>query len=550
MKHFDFSATQRISDLMSTTEAGTHKVPRPVPRWLLPVLLAAMTWPSWAFGAPDTLLVVAQVSNYNGFAVSCFGMKDGWIDLTVTGGQGPIEFKWSNGADSEDVGELAAGYYKVDVLDHSGQRVTLEFTLEQPLAMKLDVDVYEYTNGYNISCYECYNGNASVVVLGGAPPFTIAWSDGPVGAERYNLGPKDYKITASDANGCLGASATILLRGPERSDWSMTGNSNTTPGPQYIGTADGKDVVFKSNGQERMRLRADGHITLTDTTLFGKNLYVRGDGVIDAITDHPENPGPADPCATNPVGPGMDAHWRIGGNVFQYPLCLTNFPQIGTKVPLNFGFITDDQVRMVINSTGKVGIGTGQPMAKLHIDGDLLVRAKEGVYGDITSSADSLTGVAIWARNTHAAWGLSIDSAGNGHIMGDWNQPHPIMTFTYNKVGIGTVPPSNSNYQLFVEGGISTRDVMVKVGAWPDFVFDPDYPLLPLPELRAFLQSRHHLPGVPSAAELEGKGGIELGDMQTRLLRLVEEQALYILHLEERQADMEYRIRALEGQQR
>ncbi|MGZ7265377.1 hypothetical protein ACXWP3_09715, partial [Streptococcus pyogenes] len=79
-------------------------------------------------------------------------------------------------------------------------------------------------------------------------PFTVTWSDGPVGANRYNLGPKDYKISVADANNCEGAATTILLRGPARSDWSMTGNANTLPGQQYVGTSDNKDVVFKSNG--------------------------------------------------------------------------------------------------------------------------------------------------------------------------------------------------------------------------------------------------------------------------------------------------------------
>lgn len=233
-------------------------------RWLL--ILLAVPYSMWALAAPDSLIVTAQVSSYHSFQVSCFGMKDGWIDLSISGGEAPFSFKWSNGAATEDIAELAAGYYKVDVIDHAEQKVTMEFTLEQPLAMKLDVDVYEYPNGYNISCYECNNGNASVVVLGGAPPFTVGWSDGPYGAERYNLGPKDYKITATDANGCAGVSTTILLRGPERSDWSMSGNANSTPGQQYIGTSDAQDFVLKSNGTEKIRLKTDEGISFPAMT--------------------------------------------------------------------------------------------------------------------------------------------------------------------------------------------------------------------------------------------------------------------------------------------
>ena len=66
-----------------------------------------------------------------------------------------------------------------------------------------------------------------------------------------------------------------------------------------------------------------------------------------------------------------------------------------------------------------------------------------------------------------------------------------------------------------------------------------------------------HLPGIPSATELGPQKGVEVGDMQTRMLKVVEEQALYILLLEEKQvameekqAAMEQRIRALEASQR
>ncbi|MEB2342651.1 MAG: hypothetical protein OZ932_11690, partial [Flavobacteriia bacterium] len=94
---------------------------------------------------------------------------------------------------------------------------------------------------------------------------------------------------------------------------------------------------------------------------------------------------------------------------------------------------------------------------------------------------------------------------------------------------------------LFVEDGIATRDVLVKLGAWPDYVFSEDYRLMPLGELRAFLRKNKHLPGIPSAAELEAKQGVELGDMQRKLVQVVEEQALYILELEARIKALEER---------
>ncbi len=398
------------------------------------------------------------MSNYNGYPVSCFGMKDGWISVTATGGEAPYSDKWSNGAGTATITDLAAGYYKVDVIDQAERVVTVEITLEQPLPMKLDVDVYEYANGYNTSCYNCSNGNAAVVVMGGAAPFTVAWSDGPVAAVRYNLGPKDYKITVSDANGCSGASATIYLRGPDRSDWSMTGNAGTMPGPHFIGTTDNKDVVFKSNGQERLRLKGNGEIGLwgADTT-YGP-LYRDWDGQLK-IGDGSGTYFPENRCFYHLARP----NWLTKGNDFTQLCPLEPRPILGTLSNDNLPIYTNGVERMRITTNGKVGIGTLPPTGPVQ------------------------------------------------------------------------------DYRLFVEDGIATRDVLVKLGAWPDYVFSEDYRLMPLGELRAFLRKNKHLPGIPSAAELEAKQGVELGDMQRKLVQVVEEQALYILELEARIKALEER---------
>lgn len=427
----------------------------------------ALALNSSAAPAP-TLSLTLVASNYNGYNISCFGMKDGGIDLSVSGGTAPYSYRWSNGAVSEDIGELAAGYYKVDVQDSNGEYATAEITLEQPLPMKLDVDVYEYPNGYNVSCFNCYNGNASVVVMGGAAPFTVSWSDGPTGMERYNLGPKDYKITVADANGCGSASATIYLRGPDRSDWSMTGNANTLPGQQYIGTPDNKDVVLKSNGQERLRLMGNGTIQLwgADTT-YGP-LYRDLNGTLK-IGGGPDLPNwPPEKCFLL----GFMPYWKTRGNDFTHLCPQEPRPILGTLSNDDLPIQTHGLERMRISRSGKVGIGT---------------------IPDATPVGD---------------------------------------------------------YRLFVENGIVCRDVLVKLGAWPDYVFEPNYALMPLHEMRDFLRKHKHLPGIPSATELEAKKGVEIGDLQTRMLKVMEEQALYILQLEEKQAGLEQRIRVLEASQR
>jgi hypothetical protein len=60
------------------------------------------------------------------------------------------------------------------------------------------------------------------------------------------------------------------------------------------------------------------------------------------------------------------------------------------------------------------------------------------------------------------------------------------------------------------------------------YVFDDDYSVMPLPKLAEYIRDNKHLPGIPAAAEAE-KNGIELGDMNKKLLEKTEELYLYIL---------------------
>ena len=63
----------------------------------------------------------------------------------------------------------------------------------------------------------------------------------------------------------------------------------------------------------------------------------------------------------------------------------------------------------------------------------------------------------------------------------------------------------------------------------PDYVFEPDYKLLPLAEVEAFIEANGHLPGVPSANKINSELRFNVVDMQLKLLEKVEELTLYTL---------------------
>lgn len=67
---------------------------------------------------------------------------------------------------------------------------------------------------------------------------------------------------------------------------------------------------------------------------------------------------------------------------------------------------------------------------------------------------------------------------------------------------------------------------------WPDYVFGTEYNLMSLKELEQYVNANKHLPGVPSAQEIEKKGDVDLGAMNTLLLEKVEELTRYVIDLQ------------------
>jgi hypothetical protein len=111
-------------------------------------------------------------------------------------------------------------------------------------------------------------------------------------------------------------------------------------------------------------------------------------------------------------------------------------------------------------------------------------------------------------------------------------------------VGIGTINPQ---YRLSVEGAIGAREIVVTNAPWSDYVFRPGYRLRPLSEVNAYIHAHHHLPDIPSEAEVKEKG-VSVGDMQAKLLAKVEELTLHMIQAEERNAQIEEQNRVLQRQ--
>lgn len=106
-------------------------------------------------------------------------------------------------------------------------------------------------------------------------------------------------------------------------------------------------------------------------------------------------------------------------------------------------------------------------------------------------------------------------------------------------VGIGTT--YTGIHKLAVEGSIGARRVKVNQTGWADFVFDPEYKLPSLSEVERYIKDHQHLPEIPSAGEVE-KDGLDLGEMNKKLLQKIEELTLYIIKLQKQVDQLENKV--------
>jgi hypothetical protein len=90
------------------------------------------------------------------------------------------------------------------------------------------------------------------------------------------------------------------------------------------------------------------------------------------------------------------------------------------------------------------------------------------------------------------------------------------------------------SFKLAVEGKIGAREVQVTAAnPWPDYVFEKDYKLPSLQDVKTYIDQNKHLPEVPSAKEIE-KNGLQLGEMNAILLKKVEELTLHLIQTNQR----------------
>ncbi len=236
------------------------------------------------------------------------------------------------------------------------------------------------------------------------------------------------------------------------------------------------------------------------------------------------------------------------------------------------------QPNLIVGGKLGVNLNSDTPQAELDVNGT--IHAKEVVVtNSITSNSDIsvgnindkttgygaklyLNGLSeagcdpVWMSkyivsqdNTELRISIGDNDSGDdkfaiGSTFWEDGQFKPWLTvFNNGNVQIGT---TNTTGNLIVNGNINATEVNVKSDVWSDFVFDKDYKLRDLKEVDQFIQDNGHLPEIPSAAEVKEKG-VNIVEVQAKLLQKVEEMTLYLLAQEKKMKAMQARIDKLEN---
>lgn len=228
---------------------------------------------------------------------------------------------------------------------------------------------------------------------------------------------------------------------------------------------------------------------------------------------------------------------------------------------------------------GNVGIGTNNPQSLLHVTGQIMgdvtngpafmtkstlgVVIQQGNIGnDFVSSYSYLS---IFAHNIHYdgtnwirrnlysnTWATVLNhnyydvqfAVGDG--TGSFNQAVTPTTYLRllpnGNLLIGKTSQVNSSYRLDVNGNVRANQVVVNANG-ADYVFEPGYHLMPLNTLKHYLSINHHLPDVPPAEEMQQQG-LSVGEVQTTLLKKVEELTLYVLEQQKQIEELKKMIKA------
>ncbi|MGU9940224.1 tail fiber protein [Empedobacter brevis] len=172
----------------------------------------------------------------------------------------------------------------------------------------------------------------------------------------------------------------------------------------------------------------------------------------------------------------------------------------------------------------------------------------------ITSGYGSGYGIRLESKDqSNGNTGLNF-TVKNGNSS-TWNSALFIKASSTNNNGFIGIGTENPDEKLTVKGKIHAEEIIVDLAVPADYVFQKyftgkselkaDYEFPKLEEVEKFVKENNHLPGIPSAKEIQEKG-LKVGEMNNLLLQKIEELTLLLIEQNKKMAQQEERINELE----
>ncbi|MBL7818182.1 MAG: gliding motility-associated C-terminal domain-containing protein [Saprospiraceae bacterium] len=139
--------------------------------------------------------------------VKCRNDKTGGINITPVGGVGAKTYRWSTGATSQNLTNVAAGRYKVTATDANGCTFSLDTVITQPsTVVSFTAEIIAET------CKDYEDGSIQLAVNGGTKPYNVLWSTGETTTGILSLVAGKYSVTIKDTNNCRIDTAFLINR--------------------------------------------------------------------------------------------------------------------------------------------------------------------------------------------------------------------------------------------------------------------------------------------------------------------------------------------------
>ena len=185
-----------------------------------------------SFSYTYTVLLSYSSGSFISTDVSCFGLQDGAVDLSVAGGVPPYNYFWWDSVsgfntNTQDLTNLNSGNYYCFIVDSLLD--TLGCGVEPILAVITEPQELIVNSIFsNVSCFGLNDGSIDLTVSGGIPPYSVSWtSNGGYlgsGTNISNLSSDVYTATITDANNCGPIFESVFITEP--SEITLFGTSS------------------------------------------------------------------------------------------------------------------------------------------------------------------------------------------------------------------------------------------------------------------------------------------------------------------------------------